>query len=50
MAIMMAANEDRSIATRGDIVLLRPHSTIDYYEFDKVDELIEAGYREAQIK
>ncbi len=47
IAIMMASNEERSITARKDTVVLRPDSAIDYYEFDRVDEIIESGYREA---
>jgi predicted acylesterase/phospholipase RssA len=45
LAIMMAQNEKNSLASRDDVLLIRPgREDIEYYDFRRVDEMIEAGY------
>lgn len=50
MSIMMTQNEIHSLASKPNIILLKPEkSEIDYYDFTKVDELITEGYRVASV-
>lgn len=43
--IMLAQNESRSVQSREDVIYIRPRfDRLDYYEFDKYREFIEAGY------
>ncbi len=43
--IMLSQNESRSILSREDVVYIRPSfDTLDYYNFDKYKEFIQAGY------
>lgn len=45
LAIMMARNENASLALHNNTLLIRPgRPEIEYYDFRKVDALIEAGY------
>lgn len=49
LAIMMAQNEKSSLATRSDALLIRPErEDIEYYDFKKVDLMIQAGYEAAK--
>lgn len=49
LAIMMAQNEKASLTSRPDTLLIRPgREDIEYYEFKKVDPMIEAGYEVAK--
>lgn len=42
---MLSQNESRSILSREDVVYIRPSfDTLDYYNFDKYKEFIQAGY------
>ena len=46
----MAKNESISIASRENIILIRPlREDIEYYEFSKSTEMIEAGYEASLI-
>ena len=43
--IMLTQNEARSVASRKDVLYIRPEfDKLDYYEFDKYTLFIEAGY------
>lgn len=46
----MAKNESISIASRENVILIRPlREDIEYYEFSKSTEMIEAGYESSLI-
>jgi NTE family protein len=48
VGIMIAQNERTSIASRKDILVLRPgRDDIEYYDFQKVDELVDEWYKTA---
>ena len=48
--IIIAQNESRSILSREDILYIRPSfDTLDYYNFDKYREFIQAGYETGKI-
>lgn len=43
--IMLAQNEARSVSSRNNVTYIRPRfDKLDYYQFDKYREFIEAGY------
>lgn len=45
VGIMITQNELASIASRKDVLVLKPgRDDVEYYDFKKADELIEAGY------
>jgi predicted acylesterase/phospholipase RssA len=42
---MMAKNESTSLASHPNVLLIRPgRPEIEYYDFRKIDALIDAGY------
>jgi hypothetical protein len=42
---MMKQNEDRSVACWKNIILIKPESSqVDYYEFHKLNEIVEDWY------
>ncbi len=50
IGIMITQNELRSLASRENIILIRPErEDIDYYDFKKIQPMIEAGYKAASI-
>ena len=50
LAIIMAKNESISIASRENVILICPlREDIEYYEFSKSTEMIEAGYEASLI-
>lgn len=47
--IMLSQNETRSVKSRNDIVYIRPSfDKLDYYEFHRYKDFIEAGYVKAK--
>lgn len=43
---MLAQNESRSVQSRKDIIYIKPQfDKLDYYEFNKYEKFIDAGYR-----
>lgn len=47
--IMLAQNESRSLTSRKDIISIRPEfDALDYYEFNKYPQFIQAGMRQAE--
>ncbi len=49
--IVITQNESRSIRSRDDIIYIRPaFDNLDYYNFDKYSEFIQAGYEAAKGK
>ena len=47
---MITQNELRSLASRENIILIRPErEDIDYYDFKKIQPMIEAGHKAASI-
>lgn len=48
---MLSQNESRSLLSRKDILYIRPEfDKLDYYEFDKYQKFIEAGYIASEKK
>ncbi len=48
--IMLTQNESRSVSSRKDVTYIRPEfDWLDYYEFDKYQKFIEAGYVAARL-
>jgi predicted acylesterase/phospholipase RssA len=46
---MLAQNESRSVASRKEIIYIRPEfDGLDYYEFHKYSEFIQSGYEKAK--
>lgn len=47
--LMMKQNEDSSMEKKKDAIIISPNfGDLDYYSFNKIDEFVEVGYKEAK--